>query len=43
MKKAANLIIEASFLIEIIEEFGIGFTTPKVEISDFKVAPNWEG
>jgi hypothetical protein len=40
-KHKTHLVIESTLLIKVFEKFGICLASPKVEIRDLKVAPDW--
>lgn len=37
---APTFVVEAACLVEVVEEFAIGFASPKVEVADLEVTPN---
>lgn len=37
---APALVVETTSLVEVLEEFAIGFASPEVEITDLEVAPD---
>jgi hypothetical protein len=39
---SAHLIVETTLLVQELEEFAVGFTSPEVQVTDLKVAPNFE-
>jgi len=38
----ANLVIESSSSIQVFKVFHVGFASPEPQVTDFKVAPDWE-
>lgn len=37
---APTLVVEAACLVEVVEEFAIGFASPEVEVANLEVTPN---
>lgn len=35
------LVVETATLVEVLEERSVGFATPKVQIGNLKIAPNY--
>lgn len=38
--QSAYLIVESTLLIEEIEEFGVCFTSPQIQVADLEIAPD---
>jgi hypothetical protein len=35
------LVIKATFLIEKFKKCGVSFASPKIEVTDLEITPNW--